>query len=219
MNCNLTNQKSLLPTVMTSLFRQFDDLQLNSELASENLCCLNTPAPDNIDEFTTYEDYLDSMIVPRDNRLLEDHDLARQIVEHCRTDILTRQQFEEKKKARAELHLPMKRVKQLASIGKDLSGYPLLYALARREEYVRSGKLATIIFIRDIDKRGHEISGYIDYGHRLQTEDFEPYFNRKKKLLPLPTDLSYYNWKTQTLFYNNSSTFIVKSFFYVLTQQ
>ena len=47
----------------------------------------------------------------------------------------------------------------------------------------------TLIFIRDKNSRGQEISGYIDYAHRLKTEDFEPYFVGKKRLLPRPSDL------------------------------
>ena len=30
--------------------------------------------------------------------------------------------------------------------------------------------------------QGQENSGYIDYGHRLKTENFELYFDRKKKV-------------------------------------
>lgn len=62
-----------------------------------------------------------------------------------------------------------------------------------------------------MDRKGHEISGYIDYGARLKNEDFEEYFSRKKKLMPKPTDLSYYNWKTQKLRYNNTATFQVNA--------
>lgn len=51
--------------------------------------------------------------------------------------------------------------------------------------------LQTIIFIRDKNARGQEISGYIDYAHRMKTEDFEPYFAGKKRLLPRPSDLRY----------------------------
>jgi len=45
------------------------------------------------------------------------------------------------------------------------------------------------VFIRDKNSRGQEISGYIDYAHRLKTEDFEVYFSGKKKFLPKPSDL------------------------------
>lgn len=47
----------------------------------------------------------------------------------------------------------------------------------------------TIIFIRDKNARGQEISGYIDYAYRLKAEDFEPYFGGRKRLLPRPSDL------------------------------
>lgn len=49
--------------------------------------------------------------------------------------------------------------------------------------------LKTIVFIRDRNSRQQEISGYIDYAHRLKSEDFEVYFAGKKKLLPKPSDL------------------------------
>eukprot|EP01065_Artemidia_motanka_P051527 TRINITY_DN9115_c0_g4_i1.p1 TRINITY_DN9115_c0_g4~~TRINITY_DN9115_c0_g4_i1.p1 ORF type:complete len:247 (+),score=70.09 TRINITY_DN9115_c0_g4_i1:27-743(+) len=161
----------------------------------------------------TYEDYLDKFVQPEDLFYLEDPDNARQIVElgYKGKDFMNREEFEAARKA--ALDGPLKRKKSLDAVcssGKDLSKSPFLYALSQREELVRNGKLSTIIFIRDvIDKKGHEVSGYIDYGHRLKTEDFEEYFNKTKKLLPKPSDLSYYNWKTQTLSYNNSSTFQV----------
>lgn len=41
-----------------------------------------------------------------------------------------------------------------------------------------------------------QVSGYIDYGSRLKAEAMEPYFERRKRLLPRPSDLSYYNWET-----------------------
>ena len=42
----------------------------------------------------------------------------------------------------------------------------VLKALQQREESVRNGKLTTIVFIRDKNAKGQEVSGYIDYGHR-----------------------------------------------------
>ena len=60
--------------------------------------------------------------------------------------------------------------KALASAGIDVSGSPLLEALAEREEMVRQGKLTTIVFVRAINHKGQEVSGYIDYAHRLKLE-------------------------------------------------
>ena len=69
--------------------------------------------------------------------------------------------------------------RQLASLDKNLSEFPFLQALANREELIRTGKLTTILFIRDYNSKGHEISGYIDIAHRMRTEDFIPIFERR----------------------------------------
>ncbi|XP_070544214.1 cilia- and flagella-associated protein 299-like [Ptychodera flava] len=161
-----------------------------------------TAGSDNIvTEFNTYEDFLDSQITSLDLYYLEDEELARQLVElgyRGSGEVLKREEFEARKAA-AEASRLSKRSQQktLASSGKDLKN-AFLRALAQREEANRSGKMTTIIFIRDKNSRGQEISGYIDYAHRLKTEDFEPYFSGRKRLLPRPSDLSFYNWETQS---------------------
>jgi hypothetical protein len=40
----------------------------------------------------------------------------------------------------------------------------------------------SIIFIRDRNAKGQEVSGYIDFAHRLKAENFEPYFEGRKKV-------------------------------------
>ena len=154
-------------------------------------------------EFDTYEDYLDRQITTTDLYYLEDIELARQLVElgyRGTGEILKREDFEERKEAaeRARRQKLLNRPKTLYSANKNLEGHALLQALALREEPVRSGKLVTIVFIRDKNSKGQEISGYIDFAHRLQTENLEVIFNGKKRLLPKPSDLSFYNWETQT---------------------
>merc|ERR1711912_82164 len=148
---------------------------------------------DNIvTEFGTYDDFLDSQITPLDLYYLEDEELARQLVElgyRGSGEVLKREEFEARKAAAEASRLSKKsQQKTLASSGKELKD-PFLRALAQREESNRSGKMTSIIFIRDKNVRGQEISGYIDFAHRLKTEDFEPYFTGKK---------SFYNWETQT---------------------
>jgi len=69
--------------------------------------------------------------------------------------------------------------------------------------------LTTIVFIRDKNANGQEISGYIDFGDRLAQDDFKEYFERKKRLLPRPSDLSYYNWTTNVSTSNPSRFFQV----------
>ena len=53
------------------------------------------------------------------------------------------------------------------------------------------------------------MSGYIDYGHRLKTENMEPYFERKRVLMPKAADLSFYNWETQMSTSNPTPNFQV----------
>jgi len=82
-------------------------------------------------------------------------------------DVLKRDEFEARKRADREKHMSKDVApKPLASMGKDLAGKPLLQALAAREELVRNGKLTCIIFLRNTNSKGQEISGYIDYAHR-----------------------------------------------------
>jgi hypothetical protein len=82
----------------------------------------------------------------------------------------------------------------LSHAGCKIDHSNFLKELALREEFVRNGRMTTIIFIRHQIKGKNEISGYIDLAHRLKTEDFRLYFEGKKTLLPKPSDLSYYNW-------------------------
>jgi hypothetical protein len=71
----------------------------------------------------------------------------------------------------------------------------------------RTTRLLTIIFIRDRNNLGHEISAYIDYAHRLKLEDFTQFFIGQTKLVPLTTDLSFYNWDTHMCTSNDTNNF------------
>jgi hypothetical protein len=55
-----------------------------------------------------------------------------------------------------------------------------------------------------------QVSGYIDYGHRLAADGgggMEAIFARKKRLMPRPTDLSFYNWETHLATANPTPNF------------
>ncbi|XP_010224262.1 PREDICTED: uncharacterized protein C4orf22 homolog [Tinamus guttatus] len=69
--------------------------------------------------------------------------------------------------------------------------------------------LRSIIFIRDRNSRRQEVSAYIDYAHRLTTDDFEAYFSGKKRLFPRSTDLSFYNWDRNVSTSNSSPNYQV----------
>ncbi|XP_026884435.1 cilia- and flagella-associated protein 299 [Electrophorus electricus] len=166
----------------------------------------------SVTDFHTYEDFLDSQITSLDLYYLEDEELARQLVElgyRGSGSVLKREEFEARKAAAEAFRLSMRNQQRtLASAGKELKDN-FLRALAEREEANRSGKMTSIIFIRDQNSLGQEISGYIDYSHRLRSEDFEPYFSGKKRFLPKPTDLSFYNWKTQVSVSNTTANYQV----------
>eukprot|EP00071_Canis_lupus_P035806 XP_022269363.1 uncharacterized protein C4orf22 homolog isoform X4 [Canis lupus familiaris] len=157
-------------------------------------------AVDNIvTQFSTYEDFLDSQITTVDLYYLEDESLARQLVElgyRGTGEVVKREDFEARKAA-IEIAMLAERTqkKTLTSAGKDLQDN-FLKALALREEDNRNGKVSTVIFIRDRNSHGQEVSGYIDYAHRLKIEDFEVYFSGKRRLLPKPTDMRLYQVTT-----------------------
>ncbi|KAM8940328.1 cilia- and flagella-associated protein 299 isoform 1-T1 [Pelodytes ibericus] len=170
-----------------------------------------------ITQFNTYEDFLDSQITSLDLYYLEDEELARQLVElgyRGSGEVLKREEFEARKAAAEAARLSQQtQQKILSNAGKELKDN-FLKALALREEANRNGKMTSIIFIRDKNTHGQELSGYIDFSQRLKTEDFENYFNGKKKLLPRPTDLRYllsifYNWETNVSTSNTSPNYQV----------
>ncbi|XP_024865014.1 cilia- and flagella-associated protein 299 isoform X2 [Kryptolebias marmoratus] len=147
----------------------------------------------SIVKFKVYEDYLDSKVTPTDLFYLQSRELARKLVEHGhKGTVLSREEFEERKAAaeaeQSSVFYNRSRTPTLASAGKELKDN-FLKALAEREEANRSGKTTSIIFIRDYNTLGQEVSGYIDYAHRLKTQDFEPYFSRRKRLMPGLSDL------------------------------
>ncbi|XP_063050673.1 cilia- and flagella-associated protein 299 [Engraulis encrasicolus] len=165
-----------------------------------------------VTEFHSYEDFLDSQITSLDLYYLEDEELARQLVElgyRGSGEVLKREEFESRKAAAEASRLNKRsQLRTLASAGKELKDN-FLKALAEREEANHSARMTSIIFIRDRNAQGQEISGYIDYSHRLKLEDFEPYFSGKKRLLPRSTDLSFYNWETQVSTSNDSANYEV----------
>ncbi|XP_032738094.1 cilia- and flagella-associated protein 299 [Lontra canadensis] len=168
---------------------------------------------DNIvTQFSTYEDFLDSQITTVDLYYLEDESLARQLVElgyRGTGEVVKREDFEARKAAIEIARLAERTQKKtLTSAGKDLQDN-FLKALAVREEDNRNGRVSTVIFIRDKNSHGQEISGYIDYAHRLKIEDFEVYFSGKRRLLPKPTDLSYYNWDSHIAVWNSTPNYQV----------
>ncbi|KAJ2952586.1 hypothetical protein O0L34_g6910 [Tuta absoluta] len=160
-------------------------------------------------QFETYEDYLDSLIEIEDLRNLRSQKTARIIAElgyRCRGDTLTEKEFHRRRAVILEVVFPTISTYVLVSEGADLED-PFNRELAYRERANRIGILHTIIFVRQFTRGGYEISGYIDYAHRLLTENWAPFFKRGKKLWPRDTDLGYYHWRHGTVRSNLSRNY------------
>lgn len=156
------------------------------------------------------------MMTPEDLFYLEDQELARQLIEvgyHGKSEILTRQQFQQRKAAyqEAKKNRQAAQVKALSHVGCPIEGNPFMQALAKREESLRNGRTTTILFIRMVEAGKNEKSAYIDLAHRMKTEDFATIFMNKRKLLPKRTDLSYYDWDVQMGFMTDSPNFRVQA--------
>lgn len=171
---------------------------------------------DIIEKYITYEDYLDDQYTSKDMLYLENEDLARELVElgyRGSSNTISRKKFNEKKKEynyKTSPNYKLNLITPLYHIGiPNLSNNKLLYELAIREKDIQLGKSTLIIYLRTFNDKNQEISGYIDYGHRLkiEKEQFKLYFESKKKLEPKPNDLSYYNWETKIIGSKSTMTF------------
>ncbi|KAL0272501.1 UNVERIFIED_CONTAM: hypothetical protein PYX00_005441 [Menopon gallinae] len=165
-------------------------------------------------EFRTYDAYLDSLVSRIDVCYFRNYVTARKIAElgyRSSGDMLTKEEFYRKLADVIEALFPSKKPYELCSYGMT-SRDNLPNELANREKDNRIGLLATIIFVRYSTKSGHEISGYIDYADRLLSEDWTPFFLGKRKLRLRNSDLSFFNWRNNINYYNNSMNYTVSRF-------
>ncbi|XP_049619363.1 cilia- and flagella-associated protein 299 isoform X3 [Syngnathus scovelli] len=151
---------------------------------------INTNIQDAVTRFKDYKEYLDSKMTSMDLVFLTSKEVARKLVEHGhKGTVLSRREFEQQKAASASAtRYHRNQTTTLASSGCDIRDN-FLRELAEREEANRTGKMTSLLFIRDVNAAGQEVSGYLDYAHKLQTRDFAPYFSGRKKLMPGPRDL------------------------------
>lgn len=172
-------------------------------------------------DFETYADYLDSYVTTEDLRNLRSAKYARLVAElgyNATTEMLSNDEFEQRKAFAKELLNPTRKGHELFSDGADLSD-PVLKELAARERSNRVGILSTIIFLRHVTKKGIEISGYIDFEWSLRMSrsreedavDWAAVFKGKKHLWPTKKDLGYFNWKSGVSLSNNTKNYKVIS--------
>jgi hypothetical protein len=178
------------------------------KMASEE----NKSLGDLVTKFDTYKDYLDSQITELDLFYLQDIHIIRKLVEcgfRGTGEVLKRNEFEKHKAFLSQIKLTKKGLQNILYDHASFTHDNVLCELARRERPNREGILNTIIFIRIINQKGIEISSYIDYADRLVNEDFSEIFSGTKKVQPSVNDLSYYNWRTQKCYSNESSNYSV----------
>lgn len=163
-----------------------------------------------VKKYPSYSDFLDSQINESDMFYLEDRGIARTIKElgfHGNSEKITREQFANKK---GELAV-IKKIENFKSGAKYLhtDRDVFLLELARREDANLNGRLVTIIYLRDRNSKGQEVSSYIDFAQRLREDDFANIFAGRERLVPKTTDISHYNWDTNVTHSNNTPNFDV----------
>lgn len=87
---------------------------------------------------------------------------------------------------------------------------PRARARTHRGRWITKGRMALLCHSLFRADRS-QVSGYIDYGHRLATESWEAVFEQRKRLMPKPGDLSYYNWDTRTCTSDATQNFQVRA--------
>ena len=173
-----------------------------------------------IARFTSYEDYLDSLIAEEDIRYLQDGELARLIAELSyrgagRT--LTEREYDDEKE-RIAMAKKLKEINENAEQAGDMLGPgegdgALVAAIKQRYKENKEGQMNSLfyLYIKGEDK---EVSGHIDLAarhcnyytfclnsnhFRIQCENFLPYLTGKKDLVPKARDLTFLNWVTSKL--------------------
>ncbi|XP_050501196.1 cilia- and flagella-associated protein 299-like isoform X1 [Diabrotica virgifera virgifera] len=163
-------------------------------------------------QFDCYEDYLDSLGTNQDECYLQSIEVSRTIAElgyRSSGETLSKKQFETRLAAVLNYLFPPYNPYELSSEG--LTGHDNLQVdLALRERPNRVGILSTIIFLKYMTKSGFEVSGYIDYAEKLGNEDWKPFFKGKKRVVPKPSDLGYYHWKSGRVVCNDSLNYKVQ---------
>jgi len=107
-----------------------------------------------IGDFENYEKYLDSFMNDEDLFYLENKELAHMLYEvgmMAQGDIMSREQFQERQE-QIEIMKKQKDTKQpkaLSHANCKIDHSKFLQALADRENDVRSGRMTTIIFMRN----------------------------------------------------------------------
>ncbi|XP_034473424.1 cilia- and flagella-associated protein 299-like [Drosophila innubila] len=176
----------------------------------------------NLLKFDSYSDYLKSFTKVDEYRYLGSMKVINSFVKlgyRTSATIYDEDDFHKIRKRLLELINPKSIRSQLFSrhlVGDD----PALVAFADREERNVQKKLASIIFLQIRRRNGFDISGYIDYADSLQkcttrslgATNWKAVFEGRILLRPNRNHLSFYDWHTGAVSFNNSNNFEIVNY-------
>lgn len=170
-------------------------------------------------QLANYEEYIDTYLLSDDIRYIRNIMYARMLVElgyRSMREIYNQEMFEAHKAAAHEAMFPSIKSAIIYS-AKCKSSDQVLLQLATREKANFQKVLATIIFVSKRLKSGFDVSGYIDFQQSLKKcnlkaedhLDWQAIFDEKQTIMPQPTDLSYFNWRSGQIHMNHTENFMV----------
>ncbi|KAH8409625.1 hypothetical protein KR222_011621 [Zaprionus bogoriensis] len=177
----------------------------------------------NVLNYGSYEEYLDHFINVSDVRYMRNWALTRKYIQNacgksCMGRLLSRAEYEEHRK---KLHdeLRPRGISESTLFGEGYDGNDnVLRQFAKRELLLLSKQSSTIIFLLMRSEKGLEVSSLIDleqsfreshYKNSVHYVNWPAIFAGKAKLMPKPTDLSYFDWYKNKVNYNDSDNFTV----------
>lgn len=129
-------------------------------------------------QFTDHDAYLDSFITKQDRCFLQNLYVCRRFSElgyRNWEETLSKEAFEKRYDAVMDYVNP-EFIPYVLVSEKTLCPDEIHKELAKRERSNRLGIMSTIIHIRHETETGHEVSGYIDYGERIEGENWRSFF-------------------------------------------
>ena len=148
-----------------------------------------------LDMFDSYEEYLDSKLEEAERR--QDgidrayHRLQLLWSLDPQGPLLTDKEFNRAKEALGPQE------KATARGSRELSEVvPRLEEVCKQEE---SDGQHLLLYLHVVHPSGSEVSGHIDLTDRLTDPDFLPELRHRGALVPVPGDLTFYNWRTSSL--------------------
>ncbi|CRG99530.1 conserved Plasmodium protein, unknown function [Plasmodium relictum] len=160
--------------------------------------------------FDSYEEYIKKQITPTDLFYIEDEELLFEIftLGLKSRGILSKEDFNStyKKKKKNEKISMKEENKECITYDINIlynGTKDFFYIINYHIHFCKENKIATILFIRYLNKSKSEISSYIDINNNKVIEKIK----KKKYIYASKRDLSYYNWKNNYISTNNNENY------------